>query len=93
MTHGITYLPKVDKIVVLKNGMISEQGTYSQLMENKGEFNEFLLQYLSEKDEEELDDDLEGKFFLYYLSISQFLYLVSVVILLLKHVVINCWMT
>ena len=63
MTHGITYLPKVDKIVVLKNGEITEQGTYAQLVENKGEFNEFLLQYLSEKAEEDLDDDLEGAFF------------------------------
>lgn len=50
--------------MVLKNGKITEQGTYSQLVENKGEFNEFLLQYLSEKEEEELDDDLEGEAFL-----------------------------
>lgn len=64
MTHGITYLPKVDKIVVMKNGQITEQGTYGQLVENKGEFNEFLLQYLSEKTEEEFDDDLDGKFYI-----------------------------
>lgn len=62
VTHGITFLPKVDKIVVMKNGKITEQGTYAQLLENKGEFNEFLLQYLSENDEEELDDDLDGEF-------------------------------
>ena len=28
VTHGITYLPKVDHIVVLKEGKISEQGSY-----------------------------------------------------------------
>ncbi|XP_063866563.1 multidrug resistance-associated protein 1-like isoform X5 [Scylla paramamosain] len=59
VTHGITYLPKADKIVVLKNGEISEQGTYSQLVENKGEFNEFLLQYLAQEEEEDLEDDLD----------------------------------
>lgn len=63
MTHGITYLPKVDKIIVMKNGQITEQGTYAELVENKGEFNEFLLQYLSEKGEEEFDDDLDGESF------------------------------
>ncbi|XP_050728628.1 multidrug resistance-associated protein 1-like isoform X5 [Eriocheir sinensis] len=59
VTHGITYLPRVDRIIVMKNGQISEQGTYAELVENKGEFNEFLLQYLSEKGEEAFDDDLE----------------------------------
>ena len=28
VTHGITYLPKVDHIIVLKEGMVSEQGSY-----------------------------------------------------------------
>ncbi|XP_045104248.1 multidrug resistance-associated protein 1-like isoform X3 [Portunus trituberculatus] len=58
VTHGITYLPKADKIVVLKNGEISEQGTYAQLVENKGEFNEFLLQYLAQEEDDDLEDDL-----------------------------------
>lgn len=58
VTHGLTYLPVVDNIIVLKNGVVTEQGTYKQLMERKGEFQEFLLQYLSEAEEE--DDSLEG---------------------------------
>ncbi|RXG67820.1 Multidrug resistance-associated protein 1 [Armadillidium vulgare] len=37
---------------------ISEQGTYAELLEKKGEFQEFLLQYLSEGKEEE-EEDLE----------------------------------
>lgn len=57
VTHGLTYLPKVEKIVVLKNGTITEQGSYKELIEKKGEFQEFLLQYLSEENEDE--EDLE----------------------------------
>ncbi|KAL7635871.1 UNVERIFIED_CONTAM: hypothetical protein RMT77_013688 [Armadillidium vulgare] len=58
VTHGLTYLRKMDQIIVLKNGEISEQGTYAELLEKKGEFQEFLLQYLSEGKEEE-EEDLE----------------------------------
>ena len=35
VTHGITYLPKVDQIIVMKNGEISEVGTYKQLLDKK----------------------------------------------------------
>ncbi|XP_063922502.1 multidrug resistance-associated protein 1 isoform X5 [Zophobas morio] len=57
VTHGITYLPQTDKIVVLKDGEVSECGTYQQLLDKKGAFSEFLLQHINEveEDEEELD--------------------------------------
>lgn len=48
MTHGITYLPEVDLIVVLKEGEITEMGTYKELLEKKGAFAEFLVQHLQE---------------------------------------------
>lgn len=48
--------------MVLKNGEISEQGTYAQLVENKGEFNEFLLQYLAQEEDDDLEEDLDGGF-------------------------------
>jgi ATP-binding cassette subfamily C (CFTR/MRP) protein 1 len=35
VTHGITYLPQVDHIVVLKDGEISETGTYNELLRKK----------------------------------------------------------
>ncbi|KAF5303469.1 hypothetical protein FQA39_LY09932 [Lamprigera yunnana] len=46
VTHHLAYLPQVDKIITLKDGEISESGTYQQLMEKKAEFSQFLIQYL-----------------------------------------------
>ncbi|XP_063223011.1 multidrug resistance-associated protein 1-like [Bacillus rossius redtenbacheri] len=69
VTHGITYLPEVDDIIVLKDGQISERGTYKQLVNKKGAFAEFLELHLqeivendatSEADFEELKQQLEG---------------------------------
>ena len=36
VTHGISFLPLVHQIVVMKDGKISEIGTYHQLLANKG---------------------------------------------------------
>lgn len=58
VTHGITYLPQVDGIVVLKNGEVSEMGTYKELLDKKGAFAEFLVQHITEADE---DEDVERK--------------------------------
>lgn len=48
VTHGITYLPEVDNIIVLKDGEITEVGSYKQLLEKRGAFSEFLVQHLQE---------------------------------------------
>ncbi|CAG9853670.1 unnamed protein product [Phyllotreta striolata] len=51
VTHGITYLPQTDKIIVLKNGEVSETGTYQELMDKKGAFADFLIQHITEEAE------------------------------------------
>lgn len=58
VTHGITYLPNVDNIYVVKEGGISESGTLQELINKKGDFAEFLSQHLQgvNEDEENLDD-------------------------------------
>nr|QST14986.1 ABCC1-2 protein [Diaphanosoma celebensis] len=61
VTHGITYLPQVDQIIILKDGEISESGTYKDLLAQKGAFSEFLLQHLDEGNEEAEDDLVEIK--------------------------------
>ena len=47
VTHAVTFLPQVDQIVVLKAGLVSEVGTYKELLAQRGDFAEFLVQYLS----------------------------------------------
>ncbi|CAD7079877.1 unnamed protein product [Hermetia illucens] len=57
VTHGITYLPRVDNIFVMKDGQVSESGTYQELLNKKGSFAEFLIQHLQEVNPEEEDLD------------------------------------
>ena len=53
VTHNISYLPQVDHIIVLQNGIISEAGAYSELLKKEGEFSNFLLAYAKENDVDE----------------------------------------
>lgn len=49
MTHGVSFLPHVDEIVVLVDGVVSEVGTYKYLRASKGAFSEFLNTYAQEQ--------------------------------------------
>lgn len=49
VTHSATFLSQMDLIIVLKNGEISESGTFSQLLNDDGEFAEFLRNYSTEE--------------------------------------------
>lgn len=59
MTHGVQWLPLVDKIVVLSNGRISEMGGFDELMSHCGEFAVFLRTYLMKEGDED-EEDPEG---------------------------------
>lgn len=48
VTHGITFLPQTHNIYVMKDGRISESGSYHDLLNKRGAFSDFLLQYLQE---------------------------------------------
>jgi ABC-type multidrug transport system fused ATPase/permease subunit len=54
VTHGIGFLSKMDEIIVIKNGVISEHGTYEELLGHNGPFAEFINSYLHESNH---DDD------------------------------------
>ncbi|XP_037541476.1 canalicular multispecific organic anion transporter 1, partial [Nematolebias whitei] len=48
VTHGISFLPFVDEVVVLVDGKVSEVGSYKSLRASKGAFSEFLDTYAKE---------------------------------------------
>uniref|UniRef100_A0A8D2ZP87 ATP-binding cassette, sub-family C (CFTR/MRP), member 3 n=1 Tax=Scophthalmus maximus TaxID=52904 RepID=A0A8D2ZP87_SCOMX len=65
VTHGISFLPQVDNIMVMVDGRVSEMGSYQELLKQDGAFAEFLRNYaledIVEEDEaiEELIEDEE----------------------------------
>ena len=62
VTHGIGYLKEMDDIVVMKDGKISEQGTYDQLLKDEGAFADFLIEYLTEQgDKDNMDPQTESE--------------------------------
>lgn len=59
VTHGISYLPQVDRVVVLRDGRVEEQGTYQELLARKGALADLLLHFLREESHDDalLDED------------------------------------
>lgn len=48
VTNTLSILPNVDRIIVLKDGEITEQGTYQDLKNSVGEFSEFFNEHTKE---------------------------------------------
>ncbi|KAM5199043.1 multidrug resistance-associated protein 1 isoform 3-T3 [Hipposideros larvatus] len=57
ITHGISYLPQVDVIIVMSGGKISEMGSYQELLARDGAFAEFLRTYAGTEQEQAEQDD------------------------------------
>lgn len=55
VTHGVVYLPFMDNICVMKDGRISESGTYQELLDKKGAFADFLKQHMTSEDVGEVE--------------------------------------
>ncbi|CAL8283935.1 unnamed protein product [Arctogadus glacialis] len=53
VTHGVSFLPYVDEIVVLVEGAVSEVGSYQSLRATKGAFSEFLDTYAKEENRQQ----------------------------------------
>ncbi|KAF7219965.1 ATP-binding cassette sub-family C member 2 [Nothobranchius furzeri] len=57
VTHGISFLPFVDEVVVLVDGRVSEFGSYKSLRASKGAFSEFLDTYAKEHSNQSTEED------------------------------------
>ena len=69
VTHGIGFLPQCDVIVVMSNGVISEVGTYSELVDANEAFAQFLQTYQSTVHQAEEKGD--GKYMYTYIDVAQ----------------------
>ncbi|MEQ2232012.1 Canalicular multispecific organic anion transporter 2 [Ilyodon furcidens] len=66
VTHGISFLPQVDNIVVMVEGRVSEMGSYQELLKQNGAFAEFLRNYSLDdiiEEDEALDELIEDELF------------------------------
>lgn len=57
VTHGVQWLPRVDEILVIVNGEVSESGSYEQLLSHDGVFAQFLKTHLTAELSDSDDDD------------------------------------
>ncbi|XP_036307045.1 ATP-binding cassette sub-family C member 3 isoform X1 [Pipistrellus kuhlii] len=57
VTHGISFLPQTDFVVVLADGQVSEVGTYPALLQRNGSFANFLHNYAPDEGEERLEEN------------------------------------
>uniref|UniRef100_A0A7N6BVD7 ATP-binding cassette, sub-family C (CFTR/MRP), member 3 n=1 Tax=Anabas testudineus TaxID=64144 RepID=A0A7N6BVD7_ANATE len=73
VTHGISFLPQVDNIMVMVEGRVSEMGSYQELLKQNGAFAEFLRNYTLEDIIEE--DEATGRVY----SLSPFYRQISII--------------
>ena len=52
VTHAVSFLSQVDDILVIKDGIIAERGSFQELQDSNGPFSEYLKEYLHENNDE-----------------------------------------
>jgi ABC-type multidrug transport system ATPase subunit len=57
VTHALHFLPLVDRILVIDNGKIAEEGTYSELVKAGGAFSYLVRQFGAQDDAEKDKED------------------------------------
>ncbi|XP_035228455.1 ATP-dependent translocase ABCB1-like isoform X2 [Stegodyphus dumicola] len=59
VAHRLSTIRNADKIVLIADGVVKEEGTHEELMEKKGSYYQLIVAQTKEPDEEEDDEDLE----------------------------------
>ncbi|KPP67593.1 multidrug resistance-associated protein 1-like [Scleropages formosus] len=59
VTHGLSYLPQADLILVMVDGEITEMGSYMELLGRQGAFAEFLRTYANSEQQEDRSEGRE----------------------------------
>ena len=57
VTHKMSILSKCDRIIVMKDGSVSESGSYRQLLKNGGDFAELIMSHITEESDEEMSEE------------------------------------
>ena len=57
VTHAVSFLSQVDDILVIKDGIIAERGSFQELQDSNGPFSEYLKEYLNENNDDENNDN------------------------------------
>lgn len=52
VTHAVTFLPRVDEVIVIKDGQMLEKGTYTNLVAKQGDFASYVLRHQNENAED-----------------------------------------
>ncbi|KAL7411550.1 ABC protein [Mrakia frigida] len=63
VTHALHFLPFVDRVLTLENGVVVEDGTYDELVVNQGPFSRLMKEFggaAEEEDEEEKEAEAEA---------------------------------
>uniref|UniRef100_A0A671RZR5 Multidrug resistance-associated protein 1 n=1 Tax=Sinocyclocheilus anshuiensis TaxID=1608454 RepID=A0A671RZR5_9TELE len=60
VTHGLSFLPQADLILVMVDGEITEMGSYTELLGRQGAFAEFLHTYTN-TEQEEVEESVGGE--------------------------------
>ncbi|EDV21130.1 uncharacterized protein TRIADDRAFT_30988, partial [Trichoplax adhaerens] len=61
VTHGLGFLPFVDKVVVVESGEIIESGTFDELISHQGAFADYLLAYTHTETNKPEEEDVRER--------------------------------
>ena len=59
VTNSVSILSQTDRIIVLDDGRITEQGTYTELLSHQGAFAQYIATYLQTVDDGDEEDEEE----------------------------------